>query len=73
MTDTGETVPVAPTSSEKTPIEEDQQPVICTMEYAPVCAEVQVECVRAPCLPIKETFGNRCQMNANKKASFLYT
>lgn len=32
----------------------------CTKEYAPVCGEVQVECIAAPCNPIKQTFGNRC-------------
>ncbi len=45
---------------------------ICTMEYAPVCAEVQVQCIKAPCPPIQQTFGNKCQMNANKLAKFLY-
>jgi len=48
------------------------QSAICTMEYAPVCASVQVECIKAPCPPINETFGNRCMMKANKKATFLY-
>lgn len=46
--------------------------VVCTMEYAPVCAEVQVQCIKAPCPAIKETFGNKCMMNANKLAKFLY-
>lgn len=46
--------------------------VACTMEYAPVCAEVQVQCIKAPCPVIKETFGNKCMMNANKLAKFLY-
>lgn len=45
---------------------------VCTMEYAPVCAEVQVQCIKAPCPAIKETFGNKCMMNANKLAKFLY-
>lgn len=49
-----------------------EENVICTMEYAPVCAEVEVKCVKAPCPPIKQTFGNKCQMNANKNAKFLY-
>lgn len=46
--------------------------VACTMQYDPVCAEVQVQCVTAPCYPIKETFGNACMMEANKHAKFLY-
>ncbi|MFZ2151103.1 MAG: DUF333 domain-containing protein [Candidatus Absconditicoccaceae bacterium] len=45
---------------------------ICTMEYAPVCASVQVQCIKAPCPPIEQTFGNKCQMNANSLAKFLY-
>lgn len=32
------------------------EPRICTMEYAPVCAEVQVQCFKAPCPPITQTF-----------------
>ncbi len=49
-----------------------EEPTACTMQYDPVCAEVQVECIQAPCPPIKETFGNSCMMNANKRATFLY-
>lgn len=33
---------------------------ICTMEYAPVCGLVDVQCVTAPCPPIPQTFGNAC-------------
>lgn len=73
VTDTGETLPTDLTGTANIPLEENQNPVMCTMEYMPVCAEVAVQCVRAPCPPIKETFGNRCMMNANKLAKFLYT
>lgn len=45
---------------------------VCTMEYAPVCASVQVECIKTPCPPIEQTFGNKCMMNANKRATFLH-
>lgn len=51
------------------PIEE---PTICTMEYAPVCAKVAIQCIKAPCEPIEQTFWNRCSMNANKLATFLH-
>lgn len=40
-------------------IDKDIRP--CTKEYMPVCAEVKVECVTAPCDPIKTTFANRCE------------
>lgn len=52
-----------------TPIEE---PTACTMEYAPVCAKVAIQCIKAPCDPIEQTFWNRCSMNANKLATFLH-
>ncbi len=39
-------------------------PVMCTMEYAPVCGEVEVQCIKAPCPPLKQTFGNSCIANA---------
>ena len=38
--------------------------VMCTKEYKPVCGEVQVVCIKAPCYPVIETFGNRCEANA---------
>jgi hypothetical protein len=37
---------------------------ICTDEYAPVCGLVQVQCVRAPCPPLLQTFSNRCVAEA---------
>lgn len=45
-------------------------PIVCTAEqkkaeacielYAPVCGDVQVECITTPCNPVKETFSNSC-------------
>ena len=49
-----------------------QKNTICTLEYMPVCAEVQVQCIKAPCPSVQETFGNDCQMQANSHAKFLY-
>lgn len=34
---------------------------LCTMEYAPVCGSVAVQCVTTPCEPVLETFSNACQ------------
>jgi hypothetical protein len=33
---------------------------VCTMQYAPVCGLVEVQCVTTPCDPVLETFGNAC-------------
>ena len=49
-----------------------EEGTVCTMEYAPVCAKVHVQCIKAPCDPILQTFGNRCMMNANSLAEYLY-
>lgn len=39
---------------------------LCTMQYAPVCGEVQVQCIKAPCYPVYQTFWNACMANDNK-------
>lgn len=39
---------------------------VCTMEYAPVCAQVPVQCIKAPCEPITQTFSNTCMADENK-------
>lgn len=49
-----------------------EDPGYCTTEFAPVCAEVQIQCIKAQCDPIHQTFSNRCEMNKNKLAKFLY-
>jgi hypothetical protein len=47
-------------------------PPLCTTEYNPVCGSVQVDCIRAPCPPIPETFSNICELKASPRATFLY-
>ncbi len=44
---------------------------ICTEEYNPVCAELQVQCIKAPCEPVFETFANDCKAK-NRGAKILY-
>lgn len=46
--------------------------VACTMEYAPVCAQVQVQCVRAPCYPIYKTYSNACEMGTETTAQKVH-
>ncbi|MCX6823557.1 MAG: DUF333 domain-containing protein [candidate division SR1 bacterium] len=45
---------------------------VCTADYTPVCASVAVQCIKAPCPPIEQTFSNKCVMNQNKLATFLH-
>lgn len=40
----------------------------CTKEYKPVCGFVEVQCVKAPCYPVAQTFGNQC-MAENAQAT----
>jgi hypothetical protein len=42
-------------------IKESDEQKACTREYMPVCGELQVQCIRAPCPPIDTTFSNRCE------------
>ncbi len=49
-----------------------ENPLACTMEYAPVCWEKQVQCIKAPCNPIQKTYSNKCILNA-EKAVYLYS
>lgn len=42
------------------PVGAQSNQIACTMEYAPVCALVQVQCIMAPCNPIRQTFSNSC-------------
>lgn len=45
----------------------------CTREYMPVCGLVQIQCIKAPCNPIFETFSNKCVLGNNKLAKPAYT
>lgn len=33
---------------------------VCTEDYRPVCGEVDVQCIKAPCPPIRNTYPNLC-------------
>lgn len=41
----------------------------CTMQYAPVCWSIEVQCIRAPCYPVRQTFGNQCMANMAKASN----
>jgi len=45
--------------------------IVCTQEYAPVCAKVNIKCVMMPCESKEETFSNKCHLNANPNATYL--
>ena len=42
------------------------------MQYDPVCASVAIQCIKAPCYPIEQTFSNKCMMSQNKLATYLH-
>ena len=42
---------------------------ICTREYRPVCGDVIVQCIQAPCPSVKETFANACEACASGNVS----
>lgn len=63
--------PTRPTEKEfscppKTGKEEE---MACIALYKPVCATVDVQCFRAPCPPIQQTFGNSCEACNNPLVS----
>lgn len=37
----------------------------CAQIYDPVCATVEIQCIKAPCYPIQQTFGNACEACLN--------
>lgn len=45
---------------------------LCTKEYSPVCWKVKIQCIKAPCEPITQTFSNKCELSKNSLATFLY-
>ena len=46
-------------------------PTACTMDYTPVCGAVQVQCIRAPCYPVYQTFGNMCTLKNANNVTFV--
>ncbi len=49
----------------------DRDPkILCTSILAPVCASVNVQCIKAPCPPIEETFDNGCVACKNSLVDF---
>ncbi len=45
----------------KTCTAESRQGDVCAQVYAPVCARVNIQCIKAPCNPIEQTFSNNCE------------
>lgn len=59
-----QSVKIAYTGECEEEIIDEPAPIACTREYMPVCANVQVQCITAPCFPVQETFANRCVAEA---------
>ena len=51
---------------------QDEDASSCDDVYKPVCASVEVQCIKAPCNPVLQTFWNKCEMKQNQHATFLY-
>lgn len=47
-----------PTAIKCTP--EQREGDMCIQIYKPVCATVQIQCIKAPCNPVQQTFSNSC-------------
>ncbi len=47
--------------------DEQRNADFCIEIYQPVCGQVQVECIKAPCPPIRQTFANSCKACANER------
>lgn len=45
--------------------EESRNADVCIQIYDPVCATVEIQCIKAPCNPVKQTFSNSCEACRN--------
>lgn len=48
---------------------QSRQGDVCNQIYAPVCATVQIQCIKAPCNPVQQTFANACEACHNSLVS----
>lgn len=48
------------------PVDDKQEEVFCVEVYDPVCGQIEVQCIKAPCDPIWQTFSNECFANKAK-------
>ena len=44
---------------------EQRNAEVCAQIYSPVCAKVNIQCIKAPCNPIWQTFSNACEACSN--------
>ena len=62
---------IAPEQSEKTESQvtfcepAQRQGDVCFQLYDPVCAKVNIQCIKAPCDPVNQTFSNGCEACRN--------
>ena len=55
----------APCPTEVFCVESQRSADFCTADYTPVCATVEIQCIKAPCNPIQQTFSNSCNACKN--------
>ncbi len=58
--------PQTPNNGEIKCRDEDREVKGCTKIYKPVCGLVEVQCIKAPCNPARETFSNSCLACSNE-------
>lgn len=71
-----EEVSVPPVETEDPPrfdycLPEQRDVDFCTQIYQPVCARIFVQCVKAPCYPVEETFSSPCEACKNRDVEFF--
>ena len=50
----------------KTCTADERKADLCAEIFDPVCALVQIQCIKAPCNPVKQTFSNSCEACKNQ-------
>ena len=61
---------ICPSDIQHKCLPEQRNAELCTQDLTPVCGYVQVECFRAPCNPVPQTFNNECYACSNERVQY---